>query len=78
MLSIKRPSLPVWKVPAVRSVRRLMNRNYCGEAAVGVKEENGMTSGPMFWVLYIVLLGYVIFHGNPSSEEGRSRDRRNC
>lgn len=38
-----------------------------------MKEENGMTSSPMFWVLYIVLLGYVIFTGNPSSEEGEAK-----
>ena len=26
-----------------------------------MKEENGMTSGPMFWVLYIVLLGGMLY-----------------
>ena len=26
-----------------------------------MKEENGMTSGPMFWVLYIIFLGALVY-----------------
>ena len=35
MQNTKRPSLQAWKAPP-----SLMNKNYCGEAAVGMKEEN--------------------------------------
>lgn len=36
--------------------------NCCGEAAAGVKEEMRMnTSSPAFWILYIVLLGGMLY-----------------
>ena len=55
LLLAQKPLVQAYVVDQVRD--KMLN----GEAAVGVKEENGMTSGPMFWVLYIVLLGGMLY-----------------
>ena len=73
MLSIKRPSLPVWKVPAVRPVRRLMNKKLLRRG--GGRCEGGKWNdkwSDVLGSLYCSSGRYVIFHGNPSSEEGEA------